>query len=225
MGDWVGRLMKHSVYCTVMTGLKLSVLVFLSLSLASCGVSQLTEPLQRGLFGSDEKQNENADNAQSAGAAGGERNQLGGFTTKLASTSMGCPVIEIDPDTRTVSYTAPGSGNDPQAVMHRGEIVEVARECGTSANGITVKYGLSGRVLLGPRGKPGSITLPVQLKIVDRTNVVIKKQDIRVVVNIPAGETAGVFSQVSNVDIPVPVGATAKNYKLFIGFATAQSSG
>lgn len=217
--------MKHSVFCTVMTGLKLSVLVFLSLSLASCGVSQLTEPLQRGLFGSDEKQNENADNAQSAGAAGGEPNQLGGFTTKLASTSMGCPVIEIDPDTRTVSYTAPGSGNDPQAVMHRGEIVEVARECGTSANGITVKYGLSGRVLLGPRGKPGSITLPVQLKIVDRTNVVIKKQDIRVVVNIPAGETAGVFSQVSNVDIPVPVGATAKNYKLFIGFATAQSSG
>ena len=53
----------------------------------------------------------------------------------------------------------PGRVGDGLAVMHRGEISKTARECQIEPGRITVKYGFSGRVLLGPKGKSGRVTL------------------------------------------------------------------
>jgi hypothetical protein len=200
---------------------KLVIFTIVGASLAACGVSQLTEPLQRGLFGGDKPQEAETQAAPvtPSNLAGEQQGDTtGGFRTSLASTSLGCPKLEIANDGRTVTFSAPGGDNDPRAVMHRGEIDKVARECGTSVGGIAIKYGFSGRVLLGPRGKPGSITLPAKLTVVDRTNVVLQTQNIRVVVNVPAGQTAGAFSEVKEIDLPIPAGVSAKNYKIIIGF-------
>lgn len=206
------------------SGLNLVFAALMAANLGACGVSQLTEPLQRGLFGGDSAQN--AEGQQATALAGGDgAPQASGFSTSFASVSVGCPVFEVNPDLRTIIFSAPGGGGDPQSVMHQGEILEVARECGTSATGVAVKYGFSGRVLLGPRGKPGSITLPATLTVVDQANAVVQSQKIRVVVNVPGGSTTGVFSEVKEVDVPVPAGYSAKNYKIYIGFDNQANAG
>ncbi len=48
-----------------------------------------------------------------------------------------------------------GHTNDAQAIIHRGEITKLARECQFYGDRVVVKYGVAGRVLLGPRGSPG----------------------------------------------------------------------
>ena len=206
------------------SGLNLALAALLAANLSACGVSQLTEPLQRGLFGGEKSQDAEGQQVTTQAEASSAPLQSG-FSTSLASSSLGCPKLEINPESRTISFSAPGGGSDPQSVMHRGEIVEVARECGTSSTGIAVKYGFSGRVLLGPRGKAGSITLPATLTVLDQADAVIKSQKIRVVVNVPGGATAGVFSEVKEIDVPVPAGYTAKNYRLYIGFEKQQNTG
>lgn len=200
-----------------------------SVSLAACGMSQITEPLQRGLFGGDKPPEANAEAQQVPAtpadiAQGNENGAATGSSSILASASTGCPVMEIAPDARTVTFSAPGGGSDPQSVMHRGEITQVARECGTSATGIAIKYGFQGRVLLGPRGKSGSITLPAQLTVVDRTNVVLQSEKIRIVVDVPSGQTTSAFSQVDEINLPIPAGVSSANYRLIIGFDAAPPS-
>ncbi len=217
--------MRESFINRAKSGLNLAFTALIAVNLGACGVSQLTEPLQRGLFGGDKPQANQQSQQATASAGGYGAPQGSGFNTTLASTSLGCPVFEINPDSRTITYSAPGGGNDPQSVMHRGEIVEVARECGASATGVAVKYGFSGRVLLGPRGKAGSITLPATLTVLNQANAVVQSQKIRVVVNVPGGSTAGVFSEVKEVDIPIPAGYSAKNYKIYIGFDTPPNTG
>lgn len=205
-------------------GLNLAFVSLLAVNLAACGVSQLTEPLQRGLFG-DEKQ-QNAEGQQvTTQATENNTPRTGSFSTSIARSSLGCPALEIAPGSRTITFSAPGGGSDPQSVMHRGEIIEVARECGTSSTGIAVKYGFSGRVLLGPRGKAGAITLPATLTVHDQSDAVVKSQKIRVVVNVAGGTTAGVFSEVKEIDVPVPAGNSAKDYRLYIGFEKQPDTG
>ena len=204
----------------------------MALAVAACGMSQITEPLQRGLFGGDKPQTETVEQQQEeapvtpAALASAQSGQgEGAIGTSLSTAAMGCPTFDIESTGRSITFSAPGGGNDPQSVMHRGEIQQVARECDTSASGVAVKYGFSGRVLLGPRGKSGSITLPAKVTIVDRTNVVLQTQKIRVVVNVPAGETAGAFSEVKEVDLPIPAGVSAKNYRIYVGFDPEASAG
>jgi hypothetical protein len=224
-GDRVAKTMGERFTTTVKSGLSLVFVSFMAANLAACGVSQLTEPLQRGLFGGDKPQDGEGQQATALAGGDGAPQQASGFSTTFASASVGCPVFEVNPDSRTIIFNAPGGGSDPQSVMHQGEILEVARECGTSATGVAVKYGFSGRVLLGPRGKPGSITLPATLTVVDQANAVVQSQKIRVVVNVPGGSTTGVFSEVKEVDVPVPAGYSAKNYKIFIGFDLQANAG
>ncbi len=200
--------------------------VFLALSLSACGVSQVTEPLQEGLFGEGEAQNGDGQAAQGTAYASEDAvPPVDGFSTSVAGTSLGCPRLQITSDSRTITFHAPGGGNDAQSVMHRGEFVEVARECGVSSSGVAVKYGFSGRVLLGPRGKAGSITLPATLTVLDQGKAVVKTQKIRVVVNVSAGATTGVFSEVKEINVPIPAGKSANNYRIYIGFDKGSQTG
>jgi hypothetical protein len=204
----------------VRIGTRAAILTAMCGSLGACGVSQLTAPFQQGLFGGGSGDEEKAKEAKvntpdtiaAAGAAPGQT---------LTTGSIGCPAFDVATGDRTIIFHAPGAAADNLAVMHRGEITNTARECGPSANGMTVKYGFEGRVLLGPRGKAGSITLPAKITIVDGSKSTLKTQNVRVVVNVPAGSTSGFFSEVREIDLPVPAGASPKAYRIYVGFDRA----
>ena len=75
---------------------------------------------------------------------------------------------------------------DGLAVMHRGEITKTARECQIEPGRVTVKYGFSGRVLLGPKGKAGRVTLPVNVFVTDAKREKIANEKVRVDVDVAA---------------------------------------
>ncbi|MGF1621142.1 MAG: hypothetical protein ACFCUR_11065 [Rhodomicrobiaceae bacterium] len=202
-------------------GVRAALPVVICTGLAACGVSQLTDPLQGGLFGGGE--DDSAPQAQAAGdapapsnlAAIADADQAQNANLVTGSTGkLSCPKIDIAAGGRTVTFHAPGTTPDTLSVMHRGEITRTARECGKSAGGIAIKYGFSGTVLLGPKGKPGSITLPAKVTVLGASGP-IKTENVRVVVNVPAGSTAGTFSEVREIELPVAPGA---RYKLDVGF-------
>jgi hypothetical protein len=208
----------------VRIGTRAAILTAMCGSLGACGLSQLTAPFQQGLFGGGSS-DDNAKEAKAVNtpdkiaAAGAAPAQTPGEA--LTTGSIGCPAFDVATGDRTIIFHAPGAAADNLAVMHRGEITNTARECGPSANGMTVKYGFEGRVLLGPRGKAGSITLPAKITIVDGSKSTLKTQNVRVVVNVPAGSTSGFFSEVREIDLPVPAGVSPKTYRIYVGFDRA----
>lgn len=193
---------------------------FTTAVLTGCGVSQLTAPFQGGLFGGEKKETaEQAPVTPSniiASAETGPPNS-GALTTG----AIGCPSFEISSPERTITFHAPGAAGDNLSVMHRGEITDTARECGRSSNGMTIKYGFSGRVLLGPKGKAGSITLPAKVTVVDGARSTLKTEQVRIVANVAAGATAGYFSEVRQIELPVAPGSSPQAYRIYVGFDQA----
>jgi hypothetical protein len=187
-------------------------------------VSQLTSPFQGGIFGGgDDEEEKQAAQSPVTPATLAAAAETGADNRNLTTGSIGCPNFDVSASDSTITFHAPGLGNDALAVMHRGEITNTARECGPSANGMAVKYGFSGRVLLGPKGQAGSITLPATVTVVEGTSGTLKTENVRVVVDIPAGSTAGYFSEVREIDLPVQSDVSPKSYRIYVGFDRAAS--
>ena len=190
-------------------------------ALGACGVSQLTSPFKGGMFGGGDKQEATAATPQPAEAGVNQANLLTAAQTGkpdaggLTTASIGCPTLDIAAGDRSVTFNAPGTAGDSLGVMHRGEITNSARECAPGPSGLAIKYGFSGRVLLGPMGKPGTMTLPAKVTVLDGTRATIKTEKLRVVVNVPAGSTAGYFSEVREIVLPIAPGA---RYRVYVGF-------
>ncbi len=138
----------------------------------------------------------------------------------------GCPRFQVANRDYHITIYEPGRAGDGLGVMHRGEITRTARECSIQGNRVTVKYGFSGRILLGPRGRPGSISLPVNVAVLDpkRARIAGDKSSIESTVSLD--KPIGYFSQVRTVTFDVPEGARAGDIDLFVGFEpTAPGAG
>jgi hypothetical protein len=198
--------------------LRMAAIGGLCAGLSACGVSTLTSPFKGGLFGGGDKEaaapEPGVNQANLVAAAQSGQGDTGG----LSVGSIGCPSLSVSSGDRSVTVHAPGAAADNLSVMHRGEITNTARECAPTSSGLAVKLGFSGRVLLGPRGKAGTLTLPAKVTVVDGARNTLKSEKVRVVINVPAGSTAGYFSEVRDVVLPIAADSSAKSYRIYVGF-------
>src|SRR5215831_6462507 len=130
----------------------------LAIALAGGSMSSLTSGIGGGWFGGGEKaKTEVASVSEDQLLAAAKTD--GGTTGSLGlDVAHGCPRFQVWSREGYVTIYEPGKVGDGLAVMHRGEITKTARECQIEPGRITVKYGFSGRVLLGPKGRTGRVT-------------------------------------------------------------------
>ncbi len=185
------------------------------LPLAGCGLPALTSGIGGGLFGggnASKTDNQPLSKEQMLIAAKGDGPMTG------ADSAGGCPRFQVFPRDHHVTIYETGKVGDGLAVVHRGEITQTARECQVEGGRVTVKYGFSGRVLLGPRGRNGAVTLPVAVFVADAKRERILNDKLTIDVVIGADKPIGYFSAVRTVTFPVAEGARAGEYDIFVGF-------
>jgi hypothetical protein len=142
------------------------------------------------------------------------------------SVAAGCPRFQVAARDHHVTIYEPGRAGDSLGVMHRGEITRTARECSIEGSRVTVKYGFSGRVLLGPRGHAGLIRLPVQVSVRDAKRAPIGGDRTTVEASVTMDNPVAYFSQVRTVTFDVPEGARPGDIDVFVGFEqTAPGAG
>ena len=107
--------------------------------------------------------------------------------------------------------------------MHRGEITKLSRECQIYGDRVTVKYGFAGRVLLGPKGKPGQVTMPISIKVADADCKVLANHQASVSTIIPTENPVGYFSMVKEITFPMTMGMRPEDYKVFVAFERTQA--
>ena len=137
-------------------------------ALGGCGMSSLTSGLGGGMFGgsSENTQVSSVSEDQLLDAAkSGDPSATG--STFVGEVDAGCPRLIIAPHDNYITFYEVGHVGDALAVAQRGEITKTARECQIEPGRVTVKYGFSGRLLLGPKGQPGSVTLPITVAVND----------------------------------------------------------
>jgi hypothetical protein len=187
--------------------------------MAGCGMSSITSGIGGGVLGGGDA-SKTADKAVTheqmlSAAKANAPIPVGG------DVAGGCPRFAVWPRDHHVTIYEQGRVGDGLAVLHRGEITQTARECQIQGTRVTVKYGFSGRVLLGPKGQPGMISLPVNVFVTDAKRARITSEPGKIEVSVSAEKPVGYFSAVRTVSFDVPVGSRPGEFEVFVGFDQA----
>ncbi len=147
-----------------------------------------------------------------------------------AASDIDCPSVTILSGTAALQIP---QGVGATNIRYQGSIGQLARECAILGETMTMRVGIEGRLLVGPKGGPGSVNVPIRLSLVQegvgRKTILSKLYSVPV--SIPPGASQAIFSQVEDdltFPMPSPVSALEK-YAVYVGFdprgATAAEKG
>ena len=183
------------------------VLVVSPVLVSGCAVPSISNP-----FGSSD------DKSASSLADDDKLPEMSSTTTSdpANGNSLNCPQVVAWPNERLRTIYQPGHDGDALSVINRGEITKLSRQCQFYGNRVVVKYGVAGRVLLGPKGKPGVVTMPLSVHAAGADKQTLATDKMKVTTTIPAGNSVGYFSMVREIAFPVQVGTRLEDYKIFV---------
>lgn len=142
----------------------------------------------------------------------------GTYTGTAGEISVSCPRVTVLSRDNNVTIYEAGRAGDGLAVMHRGELTKTARECQINGGTITIKYGFSGRVLLGPKGRNGLIALPVKVAVTDSKRETVRAENMRIETSVSTDKPIGYFSAVRTVTFDIPVGSRPGEFEIVVSF-------
>jgi hypothetical protein len=134
------------------------------------------------------------------------------------AAANGCPAIQVEAGQRDLTVYEGNRVGNSKAVIHHSEITKTARECKLAGGMVQVKYGIAGRVLLGPKGKPGSVVLPATMLVLDKAKGKLTSEPFTLNVTITRENPISYFAVVRDVTIPVREGTQPGDYSITIAF-------
>jgi hypothetical protein len=138
--------------------------------------------------------------------------------TPSVSADEDCPGATIR---QGAGAWAQNAGQGPTNIRYQANIVQIARECALLGDTMTIKVGVEGRVLVGPKGGAGNVTVPLRIALVQegpQPRPIISKF-YAVNVNVPQGATQQTFTQVDDdLTFPLPADKNLERYVIYVGF-------
>ena len=138
-------------------------------------------------------------------------------TSSLEQTiAVECPTVGVTDG--QAAYRSGGA--DGSSVRYQFSFGELAREC-TAGNGqVTIRVGVSGYVLAGPAGGPGTYSVPVTILVKSQdTEQVVASRVVRVSATIKPGESQAAFTFVADpISVPYLRPEADQDYDIFVGF-------
>lgn len=126
-----------------------------------------------------------------------------------------CPRIEI----RDGSNVWRQGGEGAMELRYQATITDLARECRIDGATMTIRVGVEGRVLVGPKGDGGRITLPIRIAVTKGLSTPVWTRLYQVPIEVPAGSPNVAFTQVEDqVSFPLPEPGDLATYIVFVGF-------
>lgn len=135
--------------------------------------------------------------------------------TALPAIATECPPIRIRKENAAMFYYGNGRAGNPQDLQYQAVIDNQSRNCVVSNGLITVRMGVVGRLLIGPKGNQQSVNLPVRFTV-ERNDVAMFSEKYEVPVAVNASTQSAEFVKVvENVAIPYVGG---ENIVIWVGF-------
>jgi len=136
-------------------------------------------------------------------------------------TDLDCPTVEIRQGASTFAQSAQESGSNALSLRFQASFLKMARECALHGGNVTMKVGVHGRVIVGPAGISGPITLPMRLAVVKEglEPKTIWTKFYSVPVTMPPGQPNVLFTQVEeDLTVPMPASKDFDQYVIYVGF-------
>jgi hypothetical protein len=135
------------------------------------------------------------------------------------TSDVDCPQVTVRTGAATWQIP-PGTG--PTNIRYQASLGQLARECAVLGDSMTIRVGIEGRVLVGPKGGPGAVSIPVRIAVIQegpqpRT---LWTKFYSIPVSVAQGTTQAAFAQVEDdvtFQLPGNRGELAA-YVIYVGF-------
>ncbi len=138
-----------------------------------------------------------------------------------------CPTVTLREGTAYFNTYAKGGQDDADKLIYQAAISEVTRDCSRNDGTLTMNVAVAGRVVPGPLGSAGTITMPIRIVVVQGSQVLYSQlHQYKLQITSTTAATQFVFND-PNVSVPLPAEGT---YQVYAGFdegppKTAKSDG
>lgn len=127
-----------------------------------------------------------------------------------------CPELRIRDGAEVVRRYDPAHVDDPAYVIWQASIGRTARECLYETDGtLTLRIGVSGRVIAGPKGGPATVEVPLGIVVEKYQEAELAAETIPLAIAIPP-QNSTTFSEVREINVPSP--GTDRDYLIHVGF-------
>ncbi len=127
-----------------------------------------------------------------------------------------CPELRIFSGAELMRTYERGHQGDPDYVTWQASFGKTARECLYDTQGnVTIKIGVSGRAVLGPKGNNDAITVPIKIAVIKYKESVLTTDRFSPSIAIPQ-QGSGVFTEVREITLPSP--GQNRDYLIYVGF-------
>jgi hypothetical protein len=150
----------------------------------------------------------------SGGSATGKKQ----YSMQDFAKSSYCPPIEIRGGTEAMTIYDSGHDNEPAYVRQQASITRTARECQMAGNTLSIKVGIAGRVIAGPKGGAGTVTLPLRVAITKQVggSGPLYSNLFKVPVTVSAPDYSADYEQVFPVSLDIA--PADRNLIIYVGF-------
>ena len=76
-----------------------------------------------------------------------------------------CPKVTLKEDTGYINKYVKGGEDDPAKLSYQASISQVTRSCSRAGGMLTMNVAVAGRVVPGPAGVSGAVTLPIRVVV------------------------------------------------------------
>lgn len=126
-----------------------------------------------------------------------------------------CPEIRIREGTELLRRYEAGHDEEAAFVVWQASIGKTARECLYDLQGnLTLRIGVSGRVVSGPKGGAQGVALPLRISVVKYKETLLANELYPLNVAM-AAQNSAVFTEVREVTVPSP--GQARDYLIYVG--------
>jgi hypothetical protein len=132
-----------------------------------------------------------------------------------------CPPVQVRAGTEALIVYEKGQEERPEFVRYQGSISETVRECKVlGPQTLSIRVGIKGRLTAGPKGGPGSATLPLRVAVVKQEgSAVLFSQAVDVPVTVTAPAYSAEFAQVVE-NVTLQLGPEDRDLIVYVGFDT-----
>lgn len=138
--------------------------------------------------------------------------------SRQTSADLDCPNVTVRSGASAWQVTA---GSGATNVRYQGSLGQIARECAVLGETMTMRVGVEGRILVGPKGGPGTLNVPLRIVLVQEGPQPrpLWSKFYAVPVTVPPGASQAIFTQVEDdVTFPLPANRNLDNYIVYVGF-------
>jgi len=131
-----------------------------------------------------------------------------------------CPPLVIRSGTEAMSLWDKGHDGEPDYVRFLGSIGKTARECHQNGDMLSIKVGIAGRVVAGPKGAAGTVTLPLRVVVVKQVSTgkgPLYSQLFKIQVPVAPPTLSADYSQTFD-QVNVKVGPDDHDLIIYVGF-------